>query len=336
MTYERFEDVPVWQKAAELYEKTEALLEDARFQVSLPATGSAANHFGERAGAIAGSVFSDFSPATPANTDNGVRDGGETGIAGVTITLSGRDATGNAVNRTATTDASGNYRFDDLLQSDATGYTLSEGAIPPASGNYTDGRDRAGSAGGSTATNDVLSGIVLAAGVQASDYTFGELPIAPITGTVYLDRDRNGSIDPTPTDGRIAGVTVTLVLGNSCAGSVVATTVTDANGNYAFSGVSAGLTYTLCEAQPVGYGDGSTNPGAGAVSTAANAITIANLGSGGSAGNHFGERAGSIAGAVYADFCRTRDFGTVLGLQKSACGERVNAPRQVRLPRLDG
>jgi len=31
MTYERFEDVPVWQKAAQLYEATEELLENRNF-----------------------------------------------------------------------------------------------------------------------------------------------------------------------------------------------------------------------------------------------------------------------------------------------------------------
>ncbi len=35
MTYERFEDLPVWQKAAELYERTEELLEHAAFQATL-------------------------------------------------------------------------------------------------------------------------------------------------------------------------------------------------------------------------------------------------------------------------------------------------------------
>lgn len=34
MTYERFEDVPVWQKAAELYELTEELLEDETFKAT--------------------------------------------------------------------------------------------------------------------------------------------------------------------------------------------------------------------------------------------------------------------------------------------------------------
>ena len=34
MTYERFEDLPVWQKAAELYEQAEELLENEAFKVS--------------------------------------------------------------------------------------------------------------------------------------------------------------------------------------------------------------------------------------------------------------------------------------------------------------
>ena len=268
---------------------------------NLPATGSTGNHFGERVGSLSGSVFSDFSPAAPASTNNGQRDAGETGIANVPVTLTGRDINGAVVNLSTSTDASGNYSFADLLQSDASGYTVTEGAIPLASGVFNDGQDRAGTAGGSAAVNDTISAVVLGAGVQGSGYTFGELPIAPITGTVYIDRDRNNLLGATPTDGRIAGVTITLVLGNSCAGSVVASTVTDAAGNYSFSGVSAGLTYTLCQTQPVGYADGGVNPGASGSSAAANAITISNLPSGGSAGNHFGERAGTLSGSVYLD-----------------------------------
>jgi four helix bundle protein len=34
MTYQRFEDLPVWQKAAELYERTEHLLENEAFHAS--------------------------------------------------------------------------------------------------------------------------------------------------------------------------------------------------------------------------------------------------------------------------------------------------------------
>jgi len=266
----------------------------------LPASGSTGNLFGERVASIAGAVYADASPATPANTDNGVKNAGETGIAGVTITLTGRDVTGAPVNRSSTTDASGNYRFDDLLQSDATGYTLTEGAIPASAGSFNDGRDTAGSAGG-TAGNDQISAIVLPAGTAATGYNFGELPIAPISGTVYIDRNRNGTPEAAPADGRIAGVTLTLYPGSSCTGTPVASTVTDASGNYTFSGASVGLTYTVCEAQPVGYADGPVNPGTSAASGGANRITITNLPPSGSAGNQFGELVGSIAGVVVLD-----------------------------------
>ena len=269
---------------------------------NLPAGGSIGNNFGERVGSLSGSVYQDYSPATPANNNNGVRDAGELGIANVPVTLSGIDITGAAVSITVTTDASGNYAFADLLQSNASGYTISEGAIPPASGSFADGRETAGSLGGSIAVNDAIGPVVFPAGGVATGYLFGELPIAPISGTVYLDRNRNGTIEATPTDGRIAGVTVLLVQGASCAtGTVLQTTTTAADGSYSFSGATAGANYLVCETQPAGYAEGSANPGASASTPSVNTIAITNLPATGSAGNQFGERAGSVTGNVFLD-----------------------------------
>ena len=95
-----------------------------------------------------------------------MRDAGELGIANVPVTLTGTDVLGNAVNLATTTDASGNWFFDGLLAAGAAGYTVTEGAIPPASGTFADGRETAGSLGGSAAVNDVISGIALTAGAQ--------------------------------------------------------------------------------------------------------------------------------------------------------------------------
>jgi len=282
---------------------------------ALPVTGSANNNFGERIGSLSGSVYVDYSPATPANTNNGVRDAGEVGIAGVTVTLTGVDATGASINRTAVTDANGDYAFADLLAAGPAGYTVSEGAIPPAAGSFIDGLDTAGTAGGSFAVSDVISSIALGAGVQASGYLFGELPAAPISGTVYVDRNRNGQMDPVPTDGRLAGVAVRLVQGASCAGTTLASTVTDTSGAYLFATNAAGLTYTVCETQPVGYADGGVNPGASAASSAANAITITNLPSAGSANNNFGELVGSLSGSVYVDYSPATPANTNNGLR---------------------
>ena len=273
---------------------------------NLAGTGSAGNHFGERVGRLSGSVYVDFSTATQANTNNGVRDAGEAGIAGVVVTLTGTDAAGGAVNRTATTDASGNYTFDDLLTAGAGGYTVTEGAIPPSAGTFLNGKTTAGGAGG-TATpvstlDSAISNIALGAGVQTTGYIFGELPSTAISGTVYLDRNRNDTLDPTPTDGRIAGVTLTLRDGTSCsAGTVLGTTTTGADGSYSFSGIASGGTYTICETQPTGYADGTVNLGTSGASSAANSITLTNLPTTGSVNNNFGERIGSLAGAVYMD-----------------------------------
>jgi uncharacterized repeat protein (TIGR01451 family) len=273
---------------------------------NLAAAGSANNNFGALVGSLAGSVYQDTGAGTLANFDNGVRDAGEPGIAGVTVTLTGTDATGATVNRTATADTNGNYLFDDLLAPGAGGYTVTEGVIPPSAGSFLDGKTTAGAAGGTaTAVNTLpsaISAINLGAGVQTTGYIFGELPNGGISGTVYVDRNRNNTIDPTPTDGRIAGVTLTLRDGTSCsAGSVRGTTTTDAGGQYAFSDVPGGGTYTICETQPSGYADGTVNAGTNGTSGAANSITITNLPSGGSTGNNFGERVGSLAGSVYMD-----------------------------------
>ena len=281
---------------------------------SLPIAGSPNNYFGETLASLAGSVYQDYSPGNPANNNNGVRDAGELGIVNVPVTLTGRDTTGAAVTVTVLTDANGNYNFDALLQSDAAGYTVSEGVIPPASGSYNDGRDTVGTAGGSTLVKNSFGAVPIAAGAQATGYNFGELPIAPISGTVYIDRNRNGTIDATPTDGRIPGATVRLVQGASCAaGTVLQTTTTAADGSYFFSGASAGQNYLVCETQPAGFAEGAVNPGAGGSSPAVNTIAITNLPAAGSPNNQFGERVGSLAGTVFLDAnndgARTGDAG---------------------------
>ncbi len=61
-----------------------------------------------------------------------------------------------------------------------------------------------------------------------------------ISGTLYLDQNNNGSFDPS-TDPRLPNVSVELV---DSGGNVVATTQSDSNGNYTFTGVVPG-TYTV-------------------------------------------------------------------------------------------
>ncbi len=129
-----------------------------------------------RPASLSGSVYVDASR-------DGVRQAGEAGIAGVTITLSGTDGLGNAVNQTTvtadgTTDANGDglinaldrgfYQFKNLRPGT---YTITETTQPAG---YADGQETIGSQGG-TVTNDRFSTITLLSGRAGQNYNFGEL-----------------------------------------------------------------------------------------------------------------------------------------------------------------
>ncbi|WP_165488587.1 MULTISPECIES: SdrD B-like domain-containing protein [Dyella] len=208
-------------------------------------------NFGELAARLAGSVFVD------ANS-NGTRDAGETGLAGVTITLTGTDMDGQPVHRTVTTDAQGEYVFDGLLPSNGAGYTLTE-TQPPA---YADGAEHVGSLGGTAgpAGTSVISAIHVAAGAQGSDYDFAELT-GGITGSVFVDANNDGVRDAG--EKPLAGVTVRIVGTDIDGHPVDRTTTTGADGTYTFAGLTkAGPGgYTITETQPEGYIDGKAMPG---------------------------------------------------------------------------
>lgn len=118
------------------------------------------NDFGELVPAsVSGFVYLD------ANND-GFIDFGEAAIAGVTITLTGTDIHGNAVNMSTTTDADGMYLFEKLLPGT---YVITE--TQPV--EYLDGIDMIGSQGGLT-SNDQFSEVVLNAGTSGINNNFGE------------------------------------------------------------------------------------------------------------------------------------------------------------------
>jgi uncharacterized repeat protein (TIGR01451 family) len=261
---------------------------------TLPLTGSSGNDFGEKLGSLAGLVYEDFSNVAAGN-NNGVRDSGENPIANVIVTLTGTDVLGNPVSLIATTDATGAYRFNDLLPAQAgTGYTLTE--TQPAA--YLDGKHTAGTATtpGSTAVPNVISGIGIDAGQDATGYLFGELANAPISGTVYLDRNDDGQNNAG--DVGIPGVQVVIVGAGpdgvfGTGDDTSETLLTNADGHYSYPGAVAGQDYRITETQPTGLAEGRQTPG--------NVINIVNLPVAGSTGNDFGERAGSLSGTVYLD-----------------------------------
>jgi hypothetical protein len=138
---------------------------------------------------IGGTVYVD-------RNNNGVHDSGEGVLSGVIVTLKGIDAAGATVIRTTTTNASGNYLFDEL---NAGTYRIIE--TQPT--RYKDGKDAIGSHGGylgeepgpfiipndvsSDEVKDLFIGIELGTGIDATDYDFGEQAVS-ISKRNFLSR----------------------------------------------------------------------------------------------------------------------------------------------------
>ena len=80
----------------------------------------------------------------------------------------------------------------------------------------------------------------------------GIVPSADIGDTVWIDDNGDGILDPTEVG--VAGATVTLF--DAVTGAVIATAVTDANGNYLFEDVPSGDYFITYDTST------STTPGA--------------------------------------------------------------------------
>ena len=114
--------------------------------------------------------------------NDGAIDATELAIPGVTVTLTGLDFTGAAVNLPTTTAPDGSYLFANLQPSGGAGYTITE--TQPV--DYDDGKDTIGTPGGNTDINDVFYAVVLGSAVDGEYNNFGELeppPPAPPVAT---------------------------------------------------------------------------------------------------------------------------------------------------------
>ncbi len=202
--------------------------------------------FCEHAGvSLSGWVYHDRS-------NDGVFDRGpETGISGVTLKL--LDGDGHDTGRRAVTNAQGYYEFTDLP---AGKYAVME--VHPD--GWLDGIDSPGNLGGTAAQSppgDMISQIMIAFGQSGTEYNFGELLPGSIRGQVHVDSD--GDCEPGDGDPPIAGVKIDLLDEN---GSVIATTTTNSNGEYAFENLRPGI-YSVREHQPDDYFNGGYHIGTG-------------------------------------------------------------------------
>jgi serine-aspartate repeat-containing protein C/D/E len=226
------------------------------------------------------------------DNDDGNRQPGEPLISGATIRLF--DASGTLVAETLT-DSQGRYQFNSLRSGT---YRIAE--TTPA--GYLDGKDSVGSIAGIVVGQldgtDTIRAIELPSGMHGEDYDFGEILPASLAGNVYEDADGDCIRDPDELN--LSGVLIELL---DAQGNVVASTRTDASGNYQFDNLRPGV-YTLREQQPAGYIQGGQMAGsAGGNDSITDLISAIALGAGVQATNYdfCEQRVASLNGKVFAD-----------------------------------
>ena len=185
---------------------------------------------------------------------NGLQDGGsEVGAPGITVILYN---SANVVVQTTTTDANGFYLFTGLTAS--TAYTVGFTNLPagygfsPQSGavtviNNSDVNPATGRTGSVTTGAVGTTAGYVDAGLIITPNTFNSK--SSIGDRVWNDLNNNGIQDAG--EPGLEGVTVTLYAGDGV--TVIATTTTDAQGNYIFTNLDAGTYVIGFSGLPAGY-----------------------------------------------------------------------------------
>jgi protocatechuate 3,4-dioxygenase beta subunit len=229
----------------------------------------------------------------------------EQGIGGVVVELLDANGTPTGITTTTSTNSS-NLGYYELTGLTAGTYGVRE--FQPT--DWLDGKDKAGSHGGAAANEsagrvDRITGAVLTFGDEAVEYNFGELLPGSIAGRVHADSGPDCDFDNPEL--LLAGVRIDLL---DAAGTLVAFTFTDANGEYKFDDLAPGE-YQVFEHQPEDYYDGGERVGTvGGALDGVDTIFGIVLGSGIDAVQYdFCEKLpGSISGRVHADSGPDCDF----------------------------
>jgi len=208
--------------------------------------------------------------------NNGVADPGEPGVPNATVNLY-RDSNGDGQPdgppiATTTTDANGNYRFNNLTPDGyiievvpPAGYSSSTGRNGWANGPHEPGIDGDadennvdhGTAGGDAIRSDTINLVRQDEPTNDGDTNpdsnltvdFGLFQPAGLGSRVWQDDNNNGQSDAD--EPGVPGITVTLY---DASGNVVATTTTNDTGYYAFTNLTPGDYYLGFTDLPAGYG----------------------------------------------------------------------------------
>ena len=163
---------------------------------------------------------------------NGAMDGGEQGLAGFTITLSGHDPLNHPLNMTTQTLADGSFVFHNIP--DGSVYSITEAPVP---------------AGWLETTVDPQGGTL--SGNDVNNINIGNILTAKIKGIKFYDRNMNGHQDAN--DPVVPGITIKITGTKPNGGPINDSMQTLADGSYSFGPYPDGSTYTITEVLPAGW-----------------------------------------------------------------------------------
>ncbi|GIV87664.1 MAG: hypothetical protein KatS3mg055_0182 [Chloroflexus sp.] len=219
---------------------------------------------------------------------NGVQDLGESGIDGVTVTLSGTTGVGVVVNQTATTSGGGLYSFTNLAPG-----TYQITVTAPGGEVFTYRDITAAEVAGATDANDSdadAGGVMIATTLESgeNDLTWDAGLVIPASVGDFVWEDLNGNGVQEAGEPVFANVTVELIGAGrdrtfGTADDTLATTTTNSGGIYGFTNLQPGL-YRVRFTRPNGYGftvgdaasatDATDSDVPGGVSATATTITV--------------------------------------------------------------
>ncbi|HVU85763.1 MAG TPA: SdrD B-like domain-containing protein, partial [Pirellulales bacterium] len=257
---------------------------------------------------------------------DGTFDSGDSGLGNVVVALF--DSSHNAVGSPQITAADGSYSFTNLAPG-----TYSVGEVKPTGFFETAVNVGTvnGASSGTSSGLDTINSIVLDSGSTGVDYNFGVQAPVGLSGTAYVDQNNDQTFDTGDTV--LAGVSVQLL--DSTNTPVGSPKVTDASGNFSFTGLAPG-TYSLKETPPAGAFATAANVGSingSPVGTASDSQTISTIALGsGQAGTGYDfalGQFGTISGTEFIDNDANNSFNTGDSPLPGVTVQLLNAASQV-------
>jgi len=245
---------------------------------------------------ISGFVYRD-------NDNDGLREAGETGIAGVEIQIVSLGTFVGSINQTTRTNSQGFYQFLSLPPGR---YRIVE-TVQPA--GFLDGQESPGTVAsaprGRSMVNDEITEIRLDGNESGIEFNFGEIEPASLSGHVCVALPGFDCFSTEPNSkSPLPGVKIELV---NATGAIVATTFTGADGTYQFDNLPSGV-YSILQTQPLDLLDGGSRVGTVAGTNVGQAVSGTRIEQiqlgGGQQGIHYDfceQPPASLSGEVYRD-----------------------------------